>query len=297
MIHPLGFRASNGGIMAWSINIVSIEERIAVKRNLITLFGVVAIIAGIVVVRSAFEQTIQTESEAKEAAETAKKLEEAEKISDDAKGEEGKANVAEAATKDEADAPAATMDLAAFEPIAWADTTPDTFKVQFDTTVGSFVIESHKEWAPLGHERFYELCKSGFFDNSGFYRVIHGFMVQFGLAADPKMTAQFKEKTLKDEPVRKSNQRGKVTFAKSSRPNSRTTQIFINYADNSRLDADGFTPFAEVIAGMENVDKITDQYGEEPDQRSTTLEGSAYLKQNFPSLDMISKVTLVQAKP
>ena len=269
------------------------------KRNLITLFGVMAIIAGIVVVRSSFEQTIQTETEAKEAEETAKKLEEAAKITEEAKTDEAAANVAEAATTEAppAEAPGASADLAAVEEIPWADAAPETFRVKFDTTAGPFVIESHQPWAPLGHERFYELCKTGFFDNSGFFRVIKGFMVQFGLAADPKMTAQFKEKTLRDEPVRKSNQRGMVTFAKSSRPHSRTTQIFISYGDNARLDADGFTPFGEVVAGMENVDKITDEYGEQPEQGATTAEGSAYLKRDFPKLDFINKVTMVQVKP
>jgi len=279
-----------------------LKESIAVKRNLVTLIGVVAIIAGIVGVRAAFEQTIQTEEEAKKAAEAEQNLAEAEKLSEEAVEDETAAadsNVVEAATTDESpgeSAPAPTS-LEAFEEIAWVETAPETFYVKFDTTAGSFVIRSHQKWAPIGHERFYELCKTGFFNDSGFYRVIHGFMVQFGLAADPKLTAQFKQKSLRDEPVRKSNQRGKVTFAKSGLPNSRTTQIFINYGDNSRLDADGFTPFAEVVVGMENVDKISDEYGERPQQGMISDEGTPYLKAKFPNLDFINKVTLVQAKP
>lgn len=264
------------------------------KRNLVTLLGVIAIIAGIVVVRTAFQQTIQTEAEKKAAEEAKEKLEEAKSLPDDMKLADDKANVAEAATKD--DAPARTVELDKFEEIAWADSAPETFQVKFETTAGPIVIQSYRGWSPLGHERFYELCKSGFFDNSGFFRVIRGFMVQFGLAADPKMTAQYSYKPLKDEPVVKSNQRGKVTFAKSSRPNSRTSQIFINYGDNSRLDSDDFTPFGEVIAGMENAEKITDEYGEKPDQGLISSQGTQYLKEKFPKLDFINKVTMVEEK-
>lgn len=280
------------------------------KRNLITLIGVVAIIAGIVGVRTVFEQTIQTETEAQKAAEAAKSLEEAEKITDESVAEEMAAtetpdNVAEAATTDAA--PAAEGAVAteaapkpttadAFEDIAWVETAPETYRVKFDTTAGAFVIECNAKWSEEGSKRFYELCKMGFFDNSGFFRVIHGFMVQFGLAADPKMTAQFANKNLRDEPVRKSNQKGKISFATSG-PHTRTTQVFINYGDNANLDQMGFTPFGEVIVGMESVEKITDQYGEQPDQGAIKQQGSEYLKQNFPNLDFINKVTLVQAKP
>lgn len=264
------------------------------KRNLVTLLGVVAIIVGIVVVRSAFEQTIQTEAEKTAAEEAKKKLDEAKSLPEDMKLPTDKANVAQAATKDEA--PIVPVDLATLVDIPWADAAPETFSVKFDTTKGPIVIRSHREWSPLGHERFYDLCKTGFFDNSGFYRVIHGFMVQFGLAADPRMTAQFTQKPLKDEPVLKSNQRGKVTFAKSGMPNSRTSQIFINYADNSRLDPDGFAPFGEVISGMENAEKITDEYAENPKQDMISARGSAYLKEVFPKLDFINKVTMVEEK-
>jgi peptidyl-prolyl cis-trans isomerase A (cyclophilin A) len=180
--------------------------------------------------------------------------------------------------------------------IAWLETAPETYRVKFDTTAGAFVLECNSKWSEQGSKRFYELCKMGFFDDSGFFRVIHGFMVQFGLAADPKMTAQFANKNLRDEPVRKSNQKGLISFATSG-PNTRTTQVFINYGDNSNLDTMGFTPFGEVIAGMENVEKITDEYGERPNQGMIKQQGSDYLKRQFPNLDFINKVTLVQAKP
>lgn len=284
------------------------------KRNLITLIGVVIIIAGIVGVRAAFEQTIQTEAEAKAAAEAEHNLKEAEKLSEEAAAEEEAvaetpSNVVEAATTEATPTaegtttPAPAVEVAprpatvdGYEDIAWVETAPETYRVKFDTTAGAFVIECNAKWSEQGAQRFYELCKMGFFDNSGFFRVIHGFMVQFGLAADPKMTAQFANKNLRDEPGRKSNQKGLISFATSG-PNTRTTQVFINYGDNANLDKMGFTPFGEVIAGMESVEKITDEYAEQPNQTSIKQQGTEYLKENFPNLDFINKVTLVQAKP
>lgn len=278
------------------------------KHNIITLLGVVAIVAGIVVVRSVFEQSPRTDAEVKESAEAQESLEEAAKITEDATedmdehadhdhGENGEEITVAQAEGTSADAPSAaqTPTIDSFEEIAeWPETAPDVYRVKFQTSTGFVVIEVTKAWAPLGAERFYELCKVGYFNNARYFRVIHGFMVQFGLAADPKLTAQFKNKNLMDEPVRKSNQRGKVTFAKSNAPNSRTTQVFINYGDNSRLDGMGFAPFGEVIFGMENVDKITDEYGERPDQGMITDEGNAYLSARFPDLDFIFNVTLVK---
>ena len=266
------------------------------KHNVITLLGVVAILAAIVVVRSIFEQSPVTEADEQAAEEARRDLVEAAEISKEANAEGGSEESSESAEEGaDKGAPASTSAQSDFEEIVWADTAPETFQVKFETTAGAFVVESHQSWAPLGHERFYELCKIGFFNDSGFFRVVPGFVVQFGLAADPKLTAQYKNKRLRDEPVRKSNQRGKITFATSGK-DSRTTQLFINYGDNARLDDMGFTPFGEVIAGMENVDAITDQYGEFPDQGAITQRGTAYLKDAFPNLDFIKKVTLVQRK-
>ncbi len=270
------------------------------KRNLITLFGVVIVIAGIVGVRTAFQQTIKTEAELAEAAETEKKLAEAAEIS---KTEAAKAETPKTGAETEAATPA--LDEAASEPtpqptslegyevIPWTETAPEIFRVKFDTTAGPFVVECSTKWSEEGSKRFFELCKMGFFNDSGFFRVVPGFVVQFGLAADPKMTAQFTNKNLRDEPVRKSNQKGKITFATSG-PNTRTTQLFINYGDNANLDQMGFTPFGEVVFGMENVEKITAEYGEQPDQSMIKQEGTAYLKRDFPNLDFITTVSLVK---
>ena len=125
------------------------------------------------------------------------------------------------------------------------------FKVKFETSTGDFIVEVHREWAPIGAERFYQLVKSGFYDECRFFRVVPGFMVQFGINGDPGVQRQW-ENNITDDPVVKSNTRGFVTFATSG-PNSRTTQIFINFGDNESLDGQGFAPFGEVIEGMEKL--------------------------------------------
>lgn len=170
--------------------------------------------------------------------------------------------------------------------------TTGKFVVDFESTAGPFTIEVDRSWSPVGAQRFYELVKDGFYDQAGFFRVVPGFMVQFGLAADPKMTAKWR-KEIQDDPVVESNKRGFVTFAKTGRPNSRTGQIFINYTDNSFLDADGFSPFGKVIKGMESVDQINSEYREQPNQGSLTSRGNEYLKSQFPNLDYVTKATVV----
>lgn len=168
-----------------------------------------------------------------------------------------------------------------------------TFKVAFETTKGSFIVEVHPEWAPLGAARFKELVEDKFFDNSGFFRVVPNFVIQFGLAADPAKTKKW-DRAITDDPVIRTNKRGTLTYAKTSMPNTRTTQLFINLKSNQILDDQGFAPFGEVTgAGMDVVDRITAQYGESPDQGAITAQGNAYLKSNFPNLDFIKKATIV----
>jgi peptidyl-prolyl cis-trans isomerase A (cyclophilin A) len=170
---------------------------------------------------------------------------------------------------------------------------PDKYKVLIETTKGSFTIEVTKAWSPLGAERFYNLVKCGFYDDTAFFRVLTGFMAQIGLHGDPKVSAAWRSAQIKDDPRQSevSNQRGYVSFAMGG-PNTRTTQIFINFADNGRLDGMGFTPFAKVVEGMEVVDKINAQYGETPNQGSIQMQGNAYLKKSFPNLDYIKKATI-----
>ncbi|HLJ50303.1 MAG TPA: peptidylprolyl isomerase [Bryobacteraceae bacterium] len=142
---------------------------------------------------------------------------------------------------------------------------PDVYRVQFDTTKGSFTVEVHKDWAPLGADRFYELAKKKFFDGNRFFRVLKGFVVQFGINGKPDVMDYWYQLRIPDDPVKQSNTRGTITFATSG-PATRTTQVFINYDDNTKLDAQGFAPFGRVVQGMEVVDNLNGEYGEAPDQ-------------------------------
>lgn len=167
-----------------------------------------------------------------------------------------------------------------------------SFSVKFETTAGDFVVLVHRDWAPRGAQRFYELVKSGFYDECRFFRVVSGFMVQFGINGNPS-TQQRWEQSLRDDPAKKSNRRGYITFATSGR-DSRTTQVFINFVDNAFLDSQGFSPFGEVIEGMDSVDKINAEYGESPDQGQINAAGNVYLNSQFPKLDYIRKATIIE---
>jgi peptidyl-prolyl cis-trans isomerase A (cyclophilin A) len=162
-----------------------------------------------------------------------------------------------------------------------------------DTSKGPVVIEVTRSDAPLAADRFYNLVKAKYFDGARFFRVVPGFMAQFGLAADPAVSKAW-DVPIQDEPVKTSNVRGAVTFAASSQPNSRSTQLFINFADNARLDSLGFAPFGKVVSGMENVDQIYSGDGEKPDQGRVEAEGNAYLEKEFPHLDYIKTARIAQ---
>ena len=163
---------------------------------------------------------------------------------------------------------------------------PATFKAVFSTTAGDFVIEVTRDLAPHGVDRFYNLVHNGFFDNQRFFRVVPGFVVQFGIHGDPQVSAAWRDANIPDDPVKGTNARGTITFATAG-PNTRTTQLFINYRDNGRLDSMGFSPFGKVIEGMDVVDKINSEYGEQPSQGKIQAEGNAYLESKFPKLDYI----------
>jgi len=169
---------------------------------------------------------------------------------------------------------------------------PNLFKVRFVTSKGPFVIEVHKDWAPVGAQRFYELVKTGFYNDARFFRVLPNFVVQFGLAANPSVTKKWEQK-IKDDPVTQTNRAGSVVFATAG-PNTRTTQVFINLASNQRLDSDGFAPFGTVVEGMEVVQSFYSGYGEgaSNNQDQITNRGNAYLNANFPKLDYIKTATI-----
>lgn len=169
----------------------------------------------------------------------------------------------------------------------------DSYRVKFETSKGDFVVEVHRDWAPVGAARFEELVKAGFYDDTKFFRVVPNFMVQFGIAADPKVMDKWRDAKIKDDPVKKSNKKGYMTFATSG-PNSRTTQVFINYKANSFLDNQGFAPFGEIVEGMDVVEKINSEYGERPNQGLIQRKGNEYLNADFPSLDGVKKATIVE---
>lgn len=171
---------------------------------------------------------------------------------------------------------------------------PEVFDVKFETTRGDFTVQVTRTWAPIGSDRFYNLVKHGYFTGAAFFRVVPGFIVQFGLSSDPAVNRAWRNANIKDDPVTHSNKRGTITFATAG-PNTRTTQLFINYADNSPLDRQGFAAFGLVVSGMDVVDKIYSGYGERPDQGAITTQGLAYLQKNFPNLDTIKSTTIVPA--
>ncbi|HWC73336.1 MAG TPA: peptidylprolyl isomerase [Gemmatimonadales bacterium] len=174
---------------------------------------------------------------------------------------------------------------------------PDSFRARFTTTKGDFVIEVHRAWAPRGADRFYNLVRSGYYDGVRFFRVIPGFMAQFGIHGDTAVTAAWRERRIPDDPVRRTNVRGMVTFATAG-PGTRTTQVFINYGNNDRLDGMGFAPFGQVTEGMNVVDALYGGYGDGapaghgPDQNRMHIEGEKYLARQFPKLDKVTKATV-----
>jgi len=179
-------------------------------------------------------------------------------------------------------------------PAALNEKAPETFKAKLDTSKGIIVIEVHRDWSPFGADRFYNLVKNGFYDDTRFFRVVPEFMAQFGINGDPAVTAAWQNVTLKDDPVKQSNKRGFVSYGNTGRPNSRGTQLFINYKDNSFLDGQLFSPFGEVVVGMDVADKLNSEYGAKPQEAQGTIstEGNKFLLSTFPKLDYIKKATI-----
>jgi len=196
-------------------------------------------------------------------------------------------------------APAPAANPALLSPEKAVEKAPAVFKAKFTTSQGDFVLEVHRDWAPNGADRFYNLVKIGFFDDVIFFRVIDGFMAQVGIHGDPAVSAKWRTANIQDDPaVGKSNQRGMATFAMGG-PNSRTTQFFLNFKDNSFLDNQGFPPFGQIVEGGEVLDKLFRGYGEGapsgagPDQGRIQYQGNAYLRADFPKLDSIKTARLV----
>ena len=183
-------------------------------------------------------------------------------------------------------------------PDALDETAPDVFQARFETSKGDFVIEAHRGWSVNGADRFYNLVAGGYFDNVRFFRAVAGFVVQFGIHGDPDVSAVWREQRILDDRVVMSNTRGFVSYAKGD-PNTRTTQVFVNLGDNSRLDEMGFSPFGQVVEGMDIVDQLHSAYGDGPprgrgpDQREIFRSGNDYLSKSFPDLDFVRRATIV----
>lgn len=188
---------------------------------------------------------------------------------------------------------------ALMDPSEATETAPETFQAQFETSKGTFVIEVTREWAPRGADRFYNLVKRGYYDEVRFFRVLSGFMAQFGISGDPQLNTTWREARIQDDPVRESNERGYITYAMAG-PNTRTTQLFINYGNNRGLDSQGFSPFGRVVSGMDVVDDLYSDYGEGapggrgPSQQLMQAQGNSYLVENFPNLDYVERATIVE---
>lgn len=197
-------------------------------------------------------------------------------------------------------APAAAAAPSLMNPASMKAQAPDVFKAKFTTTKGDFVVEVTRAWAPRGADRFYNLVKNGYFTDASFFRIVPGFIVQFGMHADPKIGRVWSSATIPDDPRKQSNTPGTLVFATSG-PNSRTTQLFINLGNNgSSLDGQGFSPFGKVLEGMDVVQKLYSGYGDGsdmggrgPTQGRITAEGKPYLDKNFPKLDSIKSAAIL----
>lgn len=172
---------------------------------------------------------------------------------------------------------------------------PATFAVEFDTTKGKFVVTVHRAWAPRGVDRFYNLVKAGFYNGNEFFRVVKGFVVQFGISGSPKVSSAWQTATIKDDPVKASNTVGTITYADAG-PNTRTTQVFVNLANNAGLNRQGFAPFGKVTSGLAVVKKLYGGYDDTPtnDQQQMATQGNAFLKKHFPKLDSVIRARVVK---
>lgn len=227
------------------------------KRYLVMLCGVALMVAALVAV-NAIPHERMTYAQVKDAQEAEKKLEKADKILEDAQ---------------KAQKP---------------------FKVKFECSNGTFVVEVTPEWAPIGAARFKDLVEQKVLDDAHFFRVIKGFMAQFGIPGDPQVAARWSNAKIKDDPAKKPNKKGTITFATSGK-NSRTSQLFINLANNAHLDSGGFTPFGKVVDGMDVVEGIYSGYGARSNQQGPIKsQGNAFLKENFPKLDYIKSATVIK---
>ena len=203
---------------------------------------------------------------------------------------------APSAAKPTASASAKPQGPPLLNPAAANDKAPEKFKAKFETTKGDFVIEVTRDWAPRGADRFYNLVKIGFYKDIALFRVVDGFVVQFGIHGDPEVSNAWSKAYIMDETVKESNKQWMVTYAKAD-ADTRSTQVFINLQDNTDLDKKGFSPFGKVISGQDVMKKLYSGYGEKVMGRGGNTEafklGNAYFKDKWPKLDYIKSASIV----
>ncbi len=255
------------------------------KSQVVTLIIVAAFVALLVGINS-IEPSRVSDRQRQEAAEAAAQIAEAEAA-------EGKQEATlEHAIKSQVNLASGGGDSG---PSAAMPESMDPYQVEFTCSNGTFVAEIHPEWAPIGAEQFRKIIEAGIYNDARFFRVVPGFVVQWGIPGDPEMAAAWGNRTIKGEPVKTSNVRGTITYAMlSGNMDSRTTQVYINLVDNTeRLDHLGFAPIGKVVKGMEVVDAINSEYGQDPDQSRIESRGNAYLKEYFPKLDFIQQAVIL----
>jgi len=200
----------------------------------------------------------------------------------------------------QAAAPAVEASSPLLAPDSLIETAPDMYRVLFETSVGTIVVQVNRAWAPNGADRFYNLVKNGYYDDTRFYRVVEGFMAQFGLKGVPAVDQAWRDAKFPDDPFTQSNKRGTITFAHAG-TDTRTTQVFFNFKDNTHLDESGFTPFGEVVEGLDVMDEIYSGYGElppagnGPDYAKAWVQGNTYLDQEFPEMTKVLSAKLEEA--
>jgi len=248
------------------------------KSKMITLAVVVAIIGALTIVNR-MEPNRSADELLRDQVEAAQEIAKAEEAAEKAKATDAKKEEQVVQAKESSEEK--------------VEMSMDPFRVKFELSTGDVVLEIYPEWSPLGAAQFKNALEMGVYDDARFFRALENFMVQFGIPGNPELAKYWANKNIMDEPVKTTNARGTVTFAKTQMPNTRSSQLFINTVNNARLDGMGFAPFGKVIEGMENVDKIYTGYGQTPDQGRIERIGNAYLKENFPKLDYIKKATIL----
>ncbi|MBI2422571.1 MAG: peptidylprolyl isomerase [Candidatus Hydrogenedentes bacterium] len=275
------------------------------QTKLLTIGVIVALMAGLTAYNRSFNQPRLTPEQIAAAKEAEANIEEASTATGEAAPATAETQTAAAEENPAVAAPPAAAPAAPAGPspmeglkelTAWPEEAPDVCLMKMELSNGDLLIEVHKEWAPIGAAHFYKLAKLGFYNDSRIFRVVPGFVAQTGIAAEPGLDKQWADENIPDDPATQSNAPGMITFASQMRPNTRSTQFFINTGNNANLDSMGFAPFAKVIHGMDVVTKLNSKYGDSPTRMQEPMheQGNAFVDKTFPGLDYIKRIVLVE---